>query len=386
LFRPHSLRLGGRLANGRQIVVDARVSLYEPRGEFQLLVEDVGEAGAGALRRAYDALLQRLSQEGLFAAELKRPLPHFPRRIGIITSPTGAAVRDVISVLQRRCPSIPVLLYPVSVQGENAGLQIARAITLASERHDCDALLLVRGGGSLEDLWAFNEEVVTRAIRACTIPLVTGVGHEIDVTIADFAADLRASTPSAAAELVGPDGLEWCQRFRRLEERLTSALERRLHQGRQRLHRLEQGLARQHPGRRLHDRSQRLDELEQRLQRAMRLQLERWRHQVDHLTTRLQLQVPVTRIERLEERRRNLRQRLEIALRHRLDRQRQRLTTAVSMLQTVSPLQTLSRGYAIVRTWPAGAIVRRSDQAQAGDRVEALLAEGRLRCRVEAQE
>ncbi|MFZ1641930.1 MAG: exodeoxyribonuclease VII large subunit, partial [Candidatus Contendobacter sp.] len=213
--------------NGQQVLVRGRVSLYEPRGDFQIIVEYVEEAGAGALRRAYDELRLRLEREGLFAPERKQPLPRFPRRIGVITSPSGAAIRDVLITLRRRCPGLLVLVYPVPVQGDGAAERIAQTIRLASQRRDCDVLLLARGGGSLEDLQAFNEETVARAIFDCAIPLVTGIGHETDVTIADFAADRRAATPTAAAELASPDRLEWLHRVRLLAERLDSALQRR---------------------------------------------------------------------------------------------------------------------------------------------------------------
>jgi exodeoxyribonuclease VII large subunit len=276
-----------------------------------------------------------------------------------------------------------VRLYPVPVQGEGAGEQIAQAIRLADRRQDCDVLLLVRGGGSLEDLWAFNEAVVARAIHACTIPIVSGIGHEIDVTIADFAADQRAPTPSAAAELVSPDRLEWLHRVVRLEERLTGALRRRLGGLRQTLTWLQQRLARQQPARRLQDRAQRLDELEQRLQRAIRLRLERSQGRLAGLTGRLQPRAPTALLQRWQDRCQHWQQRLQAAMRRRLEQPGQRLAVAVATLQTVSPLQTLARGYAIVRRQPDGEIVRRAAQVPVGETVEAVLAEGTLVCRVE---
>ena len=325
--------------NGQQVLVRGRVSLYEPRGDFQIIVEYVEEAGAGALRRAYDELRLKLEREGLFAPERKQPLPRFPRRIGVITSPSGAAIRDVLTTLRRRCPCLPVLIYPVPVQGDGAAERIANAIRLASERRDCDVLLLVRGGGSLEDLWAFNQEVVARAMVACAIPLVTGIGHETDVTIADFAADLRAATPTAAAELASPDRLEWLRRVRLLAERLDSALQRRFAHPRQRLTELTRRLDRLQPRRRLQDHAQRLDELDQRLRAAVR-------------------------------------QRLETAA--------QRLRGLRGHLHALSPLATLERGYAIVRRPPGDEILRRADAARVGDAVEALLSQGRLHCQVTA--
>jgi exodeoxyribonuclease VII large subunit len=325
--------------NGQHVLVRGRLSLYEPRGDFQIIVEYVEEAGAGALRRAYDELRLRLEREGLFAPERKRPLPRFPRRIGVITSPSGAAIRDVLTTLRRRCPSLPVLVHPVPVQGEGAAEHIAQTIRLASRRQDCDLLLLVRGGGSLEDLRAFNEETVARAIFDCAIPLVTGIGHETDVTIADFAADLRAATPTAAAELASPDRLEWLRQVRLLAERLDGALQRRFTHQRQRLAELTRRLDRAQPRHRLRDRAQRLDDLDQRLRAA-------------------------------------LRQRLTTAA--------QRLRGLSGHLHALSPLATLDRGYAILRRQPGGEILRRADAVRVGDAVEALLGQGRLYCQVTA--
>ncbi len=228
LFQNRAFLFRNCPCNGQQVRLRGRISLYEPRGDFQMIVEYVEEAGAGALRRSYDELRLRLEREGLFASERKQPLPRFPCRIGVITSASGAAIHDVLSVLRRRCPQLPVLIYPIPVQGEQAADQIAHAIRLASQRRECEVLLLVRGGGALEDLWAFNQEIVARAIQACPIPLVTGIGHESDVTIADFAADRRAATPTAAAELASPDRLEWQHRIEQLAERLKETLQRQL--------------------------------------------------------------------------------------------------------------------------------------------------------------
>jgi len=339
LFQNRALLFRDGPRNGQQVLARGRVSLYELRGEFQLIVDGLEEAGAGALWQAYDALRLQLEREGLFAAECKKPLPRFPQRIGVISSPTGAALRDVLTTLGRRCPQTPVLLYPVPVQGDGAAERITAAIRLASQRQDCDVLLLVRGGGSLEDLQAFNAEIVARAIFECAIPLVTGVGHETDVTIADFAADLRAATPTAAAELAGPDRQEQLRQFQRLDERLARALRRRLDQQRQRLDQWAQRLARQHPRRRLQDRAQRLDELDYRLRQA---------------------------------------------LQNRLQAVTQRLQAMSGRLHALSPLATVQRGYAIARRYPEGEILRRAADAQMGDVIEILLGEGRLRAEIKA--
>ena len=339
LFQNRALLFRDCPRNGQQVLLRGRVSLYEPRGDFQIIVEYVEEAGAGALRRTYDALRLKLEREGLFAPERKQTLPRFPRRIGVITSPTGAAIRDVLTTLRRRCPGLPVLIYPVPVQGDGAAERIADAIRLASARRDCDVLLLVRGGGSLEDLWAFNEESVARAIVACAIPLATGIGHETDVTLADFAADLRAATPTAAAELASPDRLEWLRRIRLLAERLDGALQRRFAYQRQRLAELTRRLDRVQPRHRLRERAQRLDELDQRLRAILRL---------------------------------------------RLGAAAQRLRSLSGHLHALSPLATLERGYAIVRRVTDGEVLRRADTVRVGDTVDALLSQGSLRCEVKA--
>jgi len=338
LFQSRAWLLHDGLRNGQQVLVRGRISLYERRGDFQLIVEYFEEAGVGALRLAYDELRLRLQQEGLFALERKRSLPRFPRCIGVLTSPSGAALRDVLMTLRRRFPSLPVRLYPTPVQGAEAGERIAQVIQQAAKRQDCDVLLLVRGGGSLEDLWAFNEEAVARAIFACPIPLVTGVGHETDVTIADFVADQRAATPTAAAELASPDRLEWLRQIRLLDERLARALRQRLEVAQQRLNERIRRLDRLHPRQRLGDHAQRLDELDQRL-----------------LTV--------------------IGQRLQSAA--------QRLRNLSAHLQALSPLATLNRGYAIVLHHPNGEILRRANQTSIGDTVDIRLGEGCLSCEVQ---
>jgi exodeoxyribonuclease VII large subunit len=383
LFRNRGQLLGKSISNGQHVLVKARIGLYELRGDLQLIIDYLEETGAGALRRAFEELRQRLDQAGLFAIEHKLPLPPLASRIGVITSPSGAAIRDVLSILKRRFPALPVRIYPVPVQGDKAAEQIAQAINLASQRRDCGVLLLVRGGGSPEDLMAFNEEVVARAIHACTVPLVSGVGHEVDVTIADLVADVRAPTPSAAAELVSPDWLEWQHRFNQLETRLINVLQRRLENFQQSLAWLEQSLNRQHPKNRLQNQAQRIDELEQRLRRAIALKLERYKTQTASLANQLRLSSPTPHIQQFQARCAVLQVRLENSMQHRTKQQAQRLTHAGQALHAVSPLHTLKRGYAIVRHYPEGEIIRQADQAKPGDDVEALLHEGRLICKVE---
>src|ERR1700683_1480816 len=263
MFRQRNMLCALSARDGQKVLVRARIGLYEPRGEFQLVVEHMEDAGLGALKRQFEELSARLKAEGLFAAERKRPLPALPRRIGVITSPSGAAVRDILHVLARRFPAVAVMIYPVAVQGAQAPAEIFAALALACRRADCDVLILARGGGSLEDLWAFNDERLARAIVASPIPVISGIGHEIDFTIADFAADVRAPTPSAAAELVVPDAQEWLTAFVRLGSRLERCMRRRLEEHGERLRWLAGRAALVSPTARLGAHAQRLDELEQ---------------------------------------------------------------------------------------------------------------------------
>jgi exodeoxyribonuclease VII large subunit len=303
-------------------------------------------------------------------------------RIGIITSPTGAAVRDILHVLARRFPAAAVLIYPVPVQGAQAAAEIAAALEVAGRRAECDVLILARGGGSLEDLWAFNDERLARAIVASPIPVITGIGHEIDFTIADFAADVRAPTPSAAAELVVPDAEEWLHSFARLGARLQRAVRRRLGERGERLRWLMGRAALVSPTARLGAHAQRLDELEQSLIRALRRRLQERRERLRWLIGRAALLRPSMRMTQERLRLENLLGRLNRACRHALDLRREKLLPLVRTLSAVSPLATLERGYAIV-SLEGGAILRNAEDAKPGTLIEARLAQGRLRARVE---
>ncbi|RME35074.1 MAG: exodeoxyribonuclease VII large subunit, partial [Gammaproteobacteria bacterium] len=319
-----------------------------------------------------------------FDEALKRPLPPFPRRVGVVTSPSGAAIRDVLTVLRRRFPSLPVIIYPVPVQGEGAAPEIARMLQVAGERAECDVLILTRGGGSLEDLWPFNEEVVARAIRACPIPVVSAVGHEIDLTIADLAADLRAATPSAAAELVSPDRAALAQTLAALRRRLLRAEQQQLLHKRHALERLRQRLV--HPGHKLRELSQRLDGLSLRLLQAMHHDLERRRARLQQIHSRLLRHSPQQRLGEYRALNRQLRRRLEQAMQQRLEHSRARLRELARALDTVSPLATLERGYAIVTDADSGRVVHSSAELVTGQAVDARLARGAARCRVERLE
>jgi exodeoxyribonuclease VII large subunit len=365
------------------VLVRARIGLYEPRGEYQLIVDHMEDAGLGALKRQFEELSAKLAAEGLFAADRKRSLPSIPKRIGIITSPTGAAVRDILHVLARRFPAVAILIYPVPVQGAQAAAEIVAALETAGRRNECDVLILARGGGSLEDLWAFNDERLARAIVASSIPVITGIGHEIDFTIADFAADVRAPTPSAAAELVVPDAQEWLTSFVQLGARLRRGMRRRLEEHRERLRWLTGRAALASPVARLGAQAQQLDELEQSLVRALRRRLQEHRERLRWLTGRAALASPATRLSQQLLRLKNLTEQLNRAWRYTLDSKREKLLPLVRTLNAVSPLATLERGYAIVSI-DGGAILRDAADAKPGTIIEARLAHGRIRAKVEA--
>ncbi|MBL1274505.1 MAG: exodeoxyribonuclease VII large subunit [Ectothiorhodospiraceae bacterium] len=381
MFKMRNRLVNFRPENGQQILVRGRLSLYPARGDYQLIAEHMEEAGDGALRRQFELLKHQLHSEGLFDADEKQPLPELPTRLGVITSPTGAAIRDILSVLKRRFPGIPVLIYPVPVQGDAAPAAIVDALQTASNRNECDTLILARGGGSLEDLWAFNNEAVARAIHACPIPVVSAIGHEVDFTIADFVADLRAPTPSAAAELVSPDREEWLSVFAGWQQRLTRSWQGKISQHQQHLQWLRRQL--KHPGQRLRERAQRLDELEQRLNLASQSQLRQWQSRLNTLTARLHGRSPSQRLRELQRRLNNLQHSNKHAMLAQLARHRARLGNLGRALDSVSPLATLGRGYAIVKK-PDGTVVRKSSEVNVGDAVTTQLGFGQLDCRIEA--
>ena len=381
MFRMQNRQLEFDPENGTQVLAQVRVSLYPERGEFQLVVQYMEEAGAGALRRAFEALKQRLAAEGLFDEEKKRPLPAVPACIGVITSPTGAALRDILHVIERRFPGVAVIVYPVPVQGSQAAPEITRMLEVAGDRNECDVLILARGGGSIEDLWAFNDESLARALRACPIPVVTGVGHEIDFTIADFAADRRAPTPSAAAELVTPDVRHLISRLGSSRRRLAGLLRARIEDQRQHLDWLSKRL--QLPRRRLQDRAQRIDELQLRLGRWARALAVARRGEIQAITARLEARHPAVLLDLHLRRHAELRRRLVGGTLRRLDDARARLSENARALKVISPLGTLERGYAIVTRSEDGALVRAASSVAAGESVDARLAEGALRLTVD---
>src|SRR5690348_9604101 len=382
MFKLKASALRFRPADGMQVLLRAKVGLYEPRGEFQLVAEYMEPAGEGALQREFEQLKARLAAEGLFEPLRKRTLPVYPRRIGVITSPTGAAVRDVLSVLARRWPLADVEVLPVPVQGREAPPAIVAMLRKASASTRYDVLLLTRGGGSLEDLWAFNEEAVARAIHASAVPVVSAVGHEIDFSIADFVADLRAPTPSAAAELLVPDAVAVDRHLRQLQQRLATLQQRRMQGNAQRVDHLLARLQAQRPQARLQRDRERLVHLHRRLLGAMREQQQRRQSQLDRARSRLLGQHPQQRLPLLRHRLGELTQRLRHAIERRLERDRLTLQQAARALHTVSPLATLERGYAILFD-EAGKVLRSTQGVEAGTALRARLADGELGLRVE---
>jgi exodeoxyribonuclease VII large subunit len=383
MFRQRNMLCGFAVRDGQKVLVRARIGLYESRGEYQLVIDHMEDAGLGALKRQFEELTAKLTAEGLFAAQRKRALPLLPKRIGVITSPTGAAIHDILHVLARRFAAIPVLIYPVAVQGAAAAAEIVAALRLAGARAECEVLILARGGGSLEDLWAFNDEALARAIIASPIPVVSGIGHEVDFTIADFAADVRAPTPSAAAEIVVPDGEEWLASVRRSAQRLQRGMLRRVEAHRERLRWLTGRAALVGPSARLSQQGQRLDELEQRLSRALRHMLADRRSMLGERRSRLWQLSPGARVQATAARHGALFARLRAAGLAQLQRSRERLAPLVRTLNAVSPLATLDRGYAIVSREGAGILLDAADAAP-GTTIVARLSIGRIRATVQS--
>ena len=378
MFRQSNRSLKFSPENGQQVLARGRVSLYEARGEFQLILDYVEEAGEGPLRRRFEELKRKLATERLFDPERKKPLPNLPRRIGVITSPTGAAVRDIVTILGRRFPTVSVLIYPTAVQGERAADEIARTLELADQRGDCDLLILARGGGSLEDLWSFNEEVVARALDTLVTPVISGIGHEVDFTIADFVADLRAPTPSGAAELAVPEQSEWVRALGMFTQRLSRAAAQQLADVGGFLDGLAHRLKRSHPGIQLRESNQRLDDLEVRLKLSWQRLLGERRSQLTERMAALRAATPRRQLSGLTERCRWSARGLGRAMLELVSHRQVRLELAARALQSVSPLATLDRGYAIVSRQDNGSVVTDAATMMSGASIEVRLARGEL--------
>jgi exodeoxyribonuclease VII large subunit len=381
MFKNRNMLVRFKPQQGQQVLIRARISLYEGRGDYQLIAEHMEEAGTGALQRAYEQLKAKLAYEGLFNAEHKQPLPPLPKHIGVITSPTGAAIHDILTVLERRFPGIPVTAIPVAVQGKEAAPQIVRALALANRAQLFDVLILGRGGGSLEDLWPFNEETVARAIFASAIPVVSAVGHEVDFTIADFVADLRAPTPSAAAELITPDGDDWLDKFIGFEVLLEDAIADKLQHLQQKISWLRSRL--RHPKDKLEQQAQRLDNLELRLKNHLQRQLSKQLNRFEQLRLRLQAQHPKLLLKQFKDRLKHAQHQLHELQHYQLERKQQHLAAAARLLNTLSPLNTLERGYSII-THENGSVITHSNALAVGDKITAKLAQGSISARVDS--
>ncbi|HCE4620741.1 TPA: exodeoxyribonuclease VII large subunit [Vibrio parahaemolyticus] len=377
MFRGNNRRVTFKPANGNQVLVKARLSLYEPRGDYQLIIESMQPEGDGRLQQEFEELKMKLAAEGLFAQTNKLPLPEHPKRVGIITSKTGAALYDILDVLKRRDPSLPVVIYPTMVQGDDAAIQIAQAIGRANSRNECDVLIVGRGGGSLEDLWCFNNEILARTIAASQIPIISAVGHEVDMTIADFVADVRAPTPSAAAELVSRDNCHKDQSLVAKQHKLASAMRYYLAQQKQQSAQLLHRLERQHPSYQLQRQSQQLDELDMRLRRAMQRFIDTRQQAVERKHHRLQLNSPIKHLAQQKSRLERVEHKLMDAMDRKLLTMRHQLAIAAEKLDTVSPLATLKRGYSITQT-DQGKVVTSADDVKTGDLLVTRLANGEI--------
>lgn len=382
MFRGRNRELKFRPENGSQVVVRCKVSLYEARGDYQLIVDRMEQAGAGALQKKFEELKQKLAAEGLFSEAGKQSLPEVPACIGVITSRTGAAIRDVLSVIERRFPSVPVKLFPVPVQGEESAPAICHALELAQQYGACDVLLLVRGGGSLEDLWSFNEESVARAIFNCSIPVVSGVGHEVDITIADFVADHRAATPTAAAETVTPDQQAWMQTLDWYQSRLHQLAGEKITRAGERLSWLRTRLTQQHPLANLQRLGQRVNDIDKRMRMTMDYKIRAASDRMQHVHTRLLSCSPAINIRNYRNNIERLQQQAQFHIRSAVEQRKSHLSTLASTLNVISPLQTLSRGYSITSNADGQAITN-TDSVSQNELINTRLHSGQLISRIE---
>lgn len=383
MFRNSNRRVTFRPQNGQQILVRATITLYEPRGDYQLIAESMQPAGEGLLQQQFEQLKQKLLSEGLFEQDHKQALPDPARQVGVITSSTGAALHDVLRVLHRRDPSLPIVIYPTPVQGVDAPASIVRAIELANARAECDVLIVGRGGGSLEDLWSFNDERVARAIFASRIPIVSAVGHETDVTIADFVADLRAPTPSAAAELVSRNQIELLRQLQSQQTRLEMAMDYYLAQKNRTFTRLQHRLQQQHPQLRLARQQTSLMRLQRRLDDAMQLRVRRASRLQERAEQRLSAFQPQGRIHRGQQQLQHWQYRLQQAMQLKLNSGKQRFSTLTAQLEGISPLATLARGFSVT-TAADGQVVKKTRQLTPGDMLKTRLDDGWVESEVTA--
>ncbi len=375
MFRGNNRTVTFKPSNGQQVILKARVSLYEPRGDYQLIVENLLPEGEGKLQQEFETRKLQLAAEGLFSQQRKRPLPINPKCVGIITSQTGAALHDILQILKRRDPSLPIIIYPTQVQGKQASISIAQAIARANVRLECDVLIVGRGGGSLEDLWAFNEDIVARTIAASTLPIISAVGHEVDVTIADFVADVRAPTPSAAAELVSRDHSQQSQLLAHSMTLLSHSMERWLSSQQVQLTTLERRLERQHPQMQLQRQQQQLDDSERTLSSIVQHQLNQHKALLHNLIQRLLLSSPQRYILNSEQYLQDLKQRLRHGITQQQTKSHHNWAMKTEKLHNVSPLATLQRGYSITES-ESGKNIQFTNDVKSGDRIQTQVNDG----------
>lgn len=381
MFKGNNRRVRLQPRNGQQVLVRAKVSLYEPRGDFQLIIEQMEDAGEGLLRQQYEQLKNKLNALGMFSPMHKKNIPEHIQRVGIVTSPTGAAVKDILSVLKRRNPHINVIIYPALVQGEYASNDICHAIAQANIRQECDILIVGRGGGSLEDLWSFNEESVVQAIYTSDLPIISAVGHEIDTTLSDYVADLRAATPSAAAELVASDSGEISNKIAVLTQRLTRAINRKNTLLLQQQNHINHRLMQVHPEQQLLVQQQKHDELRLRLTNAMQRLMLQTTHQPKQLQQRLTQLSPAKVIIKQQEQVKQQEQRLIHAMQNSLQHKRESFVHLIEQIQLVSPLATIARGYSITRSKDNKVIVSTS-QVALNDEISIQVTDGQINAKV----
>ena len=375
MFRMKNLRVSFRPTNGMQVLVRANVSLYEPRGDYQLIIESMHLAGEGLLMQQFEALKLKLAAEGLFAQHLKKNLPHFSKAVGIITSKTGAALQDILHILQRRDPSLKIIIYQTAVQGKDAATDIAQMIELANQRQEVDVLIVGRGGGSLEDLWCFNEEMVARAIFHSHLPVISAVGHETDVTIADFVADVRAPTPSAAAELVSRNQTELLQQLQYRRQRLEIALDRLFAEKQQKLKHLFLRLHNQHPQAQLRIQQQLITQLSHRLQQTLRHHWQKTAENLTVLSMRLYKNPLPLRLQQYEQQLAQLKVRLNSHMNLTLSLQQKQLAHLCGKLDSLSPLKVLARGYSITQN-QQNFTIRSMKDVNVGEQIKTRLPDG----------
>ncbi|MBU2881415.1 exodeoxyribonuclease VII large subunit [Psychrosphaera sp. B3R10] len=372
MFKGNNRSVRGVIDNGSQVLVRGRISLYEPRGDYQFIVETMEPAGEGLLKQQFEALKLKLGQMGLFDQDVKRPIPQNPKRVGVITSPTGAAVHDILTVLKRRSPQTEVIIYPTMVQGEHAAQNLIWAINAANYREEVDVLVVGRGGGSLEDLWSFNDEALAHTIYNSALPIISAVGHEVDFSICDFVADLRAPTPSAAAELVSTDMTDVIEKVNRLYSRLLLAYTHNYKSQKQQLSELNKSLSLLHPSHKIQLSQQKTDELQMRMTRIIQTQLSTQARRVEHSQQRLLSQNPTNLIKNEQQKLVDMQHSLQSLLVRRFERAQQQFEKVTEKLNIVSPLATLGRGYAIAMK-DNGEVIKSPKQVVTGENINIRL-------------